>query len=89
MSGIYWVDMETFAVGGTVPLPGPTFSTVKGISVDVDGSIWAVYYVDTKAFKIDPNTFATQFYDGLVAPYTYSDMTGGQINNVECNPPEG
>jgi hypothetical protein len=26
---------------------------------------------------------------GLNAPYTYSDMSGGQLNNVTCNEPEG
>ncbi len=28
-------------------------------------------------------------YDELNSPYTYSDMSGGQISNVTCNPPEG
>ncbi len=91
-NGLVWVDMETLAVGGTITLPTPSLAQngqVKGVSVDIDGFIWAVQQDDTKAYKIDPNTFAYQFYDGLNGPYTYSDMTGGQISNVECNPPEG
>ena len=94
-NGVVWVDMETMAVGGTVTLPTPPQlqfpprGQVKGVSVDIDGFIWAVQQDDTKAYKIDPNTFAYEFYDGLNGPYTYSDMTGGQISNIGCNPPEG
>ena len=65
-------------------------STSGGIAQDLQGRIWAAGQNGlTKAYKIDPNTFAYEFYDGLNGPYTYSDMTGGQISNVECNPPEG
>jgi len=90
-NGLTWVDMETLATGGTVALPAPGFggAQVKGVSVDIDGFIWAVYINDTRAYKIDPNTFTLEWYEGLNGPYTYSDMTGGQISNVECNPPEG
>jgi hypothetical protein len=40
----------------------------------------------TQAFRIHPETFEIATYDGLNQPYTYSDMAGGQINNVTCNP---
>jgi streptogramin lyase len=86
-NGVVWVDMETMAIGDTVALPYS--GQVKGVSVDIDGYIWAVFQGDTRAFKIDPNTYAYEFYDGLNQPYTYSDMTGGQISNVNCNPPQG
>ena len=33
--------------------------------------------------------YSIEMYDGLNGPYTYSDMTGGALNNVTCNPPEG
>jgi hypothetical protein len=87
-NGVVWVDMETLAIGDNIALPGNS-GQVKGVSVDIDGYIWAVRQGDTRAYKIDPDTYALEFYDGLNQPYTYSDMTGGQINNVTCNPPEG
>ncbi len=81
--GVVWVDMETLAVGGTVMVPG---GQVKGVSVDIDGYIWAVPQ-GTVAHKIDPNTFAFTTFSGLGSAYTYSDMTGGALANVTCNPP--
>ncbi len=70
---------------------GPTFATnmggeVKGISVDIDGFVWAVNDI---AWRVDPETgAAVEFYNGLTSPYTYSDMTGYALGNVTC-PPEG
>jgi len=88
MGNLVWVDMETLAVGGTVSLPLVGFSkpTMKGVSVDIDGNIWAVPY-GFDAHKIDPNTFAITTFSGLNLAYTYSDMTGGALANVTCNPP--
>ena len=86
-AGVVWVDLETLAVGDSVPLPGT--NTVKGVSVDIDGYIWAVRQDEPTAYKIDPDTYAIETYDGLSNPYTYSDMTGGALTNVTCNPPEG
>lgn len=63
--------------------------TVKGVSTDVDGFILAVRQDETVAFKIDPDDYSIETYEGLNGPYTYSDMTGGALNNVVCNPPEG
>ncbi len=80
--GVGWVDMETMIVGDIVPLPGNNL--YRGISVDIDGYIWAIQLGGTTAYKIDPDTYETDFYDGLNAPYTYSDMTGGQIAKVLC-----
>ena len=69
-------------------MPGEQY--IKGVSVDVDGFIWIVHANDTKAFRISPTDLTDiQFYDGLNSPYTYSDMTGGQISNVVCHPPVG
>lgn len=83
-NGVVWVDMETMAVGDTVSLP--VNNQVKGVSVDIDGYIWAVAQNDSRAFKIDPDTYDYELYDGLDGPYTYSDMTGGAVFNVTCNP---
>ena len=82
--GVGWVDSETMMVGDTVPLPNPGLA--RGVGVDVDGYIWAVILGGTQAFRIHPDTYEIQSYDGLNGPYTYSDMAGGQINNVTCNP---
>jgi streptogramin lyase len=86
-NGVVFVDMETLAVGQNIDLP--VVGQVKGVSVDIDGYIWAVAQDDTRAYKIDPDTFTYEYYDGLNGPYTYSDMTGGAVYNVACNPPEG
>ena len=80
--GVGWVDSETMVVGDIVPLPGNYL--YRGIGVDVDGYIWAVQLGGTQAYKIDPDTYETWFVDGLNGPYTYSDMTGGQIAKVLC-----
>ncbi len=86
-NGLVWVDLETLAVGDEVPLP--VTDQIKGVSVDIDGYVWAVAQNDTRAFKIDPDDYSFETYDGLDGPYTYSDMTGGAVFNVTCNPPEG
>ena len=80
--GIGWLDSETMVVGGKVILP--TQNLARGIGVDVDGYIWAVPLSGTTAYRIHPDTFEIATYDGLNSPYTYSDMAGGQINNVVC-----
>lgn len=80
--GIGWLDSETMVVGGKVNLP--IQGIARGIGVDVDGYIWAVPLSSTVAYRIHPDTFEVASYDGLNNPYTYSDMAGGQINNVIC-----
>lgn len=69
-------------VGDIIPLPGNNI--YRGIAVDVDGFIWAIQLGGNAAYRIDPDTYETAFYDGLNAPYTYSDMSGGQISQVIC-----
>lgn len=83
--GVGWVDAETMLVGDTVILPAQ--GNARGVGVDVDGYIWAVILGGTTAHRIHPDTYEIATYDGLNQPYTYSDMAGGQINNVTCNPP--
>ena len=80
--GIGWLDSDTMVVGGKVNLPNQNLA--RGIGVDVDGYIWAVPLGSTIAYRIHPETFEIATYDGLNSPYTYSDMAGGQINNVVC-----
>lgn len=81
--GVYSVDRETMQTLEVVNL-GNT-SEIKGLSVDIHDYVWAVVRDDI-AYRYDPQTQDIQFYDGLDGPYTYSDMTGGQINAVTCNP---
>lgn len=85
--GVVWVDMETLAVGDDIALPG--MGQVKGVSVDMDGYIWAIRQDDPSAYKIDPDDYTIETYTGLDGPYTYSDMAGGALANVTCNPPRG
>jgi len=80
--GLGWLDSDTMVVGGKVNIPNNGFS--RGIGVDVDGYIWSVPLGGTVAHRIDPDTFEIATYTGLNSPYTYSDMAGGQINNVVC-----
>ena len=73
------VDVETLQVKTSYPLP----QYVHGISIDYYGFVWGVslgaqaYRVDIK----DPAAFKT--FDGLVGAYTYSDMTGVALSNVQ------
>jgi hypothetical protein len=83
-NGVGWVDMETLQLGDVVTLP--IQGLYRGISVDIDGYIWAVRLGGSEAFKIDPDDYTYEMVGGLNGPYTYSDMTGGQISNVTCNP---
>lgn len=85
--GVGWIDMDTMVVGDTVPLPEG--GLYRGIAVDFDGYIWAVMLGGTTAHKIDPTTYNVETFTGLSNPYTYSDMAGGQLNSVNCNPPAG
>ncbi len=80
--GVGWVDADTMQVGDIVALPGNYL--YRGIAVDIDGYIWAIQLGGNSAYKIHPDTYATEHYDLLNAPYTYSDMAGGQINKVIC-----
>jgi hypothetical protein len=59
----------------------------KGISVDVDGFIWAVPDNADRAYRVDPGDLTYEKIGGLVGAYTYSDMTGGTLKSVACNPP--
>ena len=88
VGGIQAIDVATMALGPTVMFPGEA-SQCKGISVDLDGFIWAVPDSQDRAYKVDPEALTYDMIGGLVGAYTYSDMTGGAINSVACNPPAG
>ncbi len=91
-NGILWlannplvgIDVDTLAVVHSYPLP----QYVHGVSVDFDGSIWAVD-MSSSAYKIDPATGTYDTVTGLVGPYTYSDMTGFALFTVGGGVPSG
>jgi hypothetical protein len=60
-----------------------------GVSIDVEGYVWVVDRGADRAYKVDPDTHAIALtVEGLVSPYTYSDMTGHGLKLV-TNPPAG
>lgn len=83
------VDGGARAIEMTTLMAGPSFvngQSVKGVSIDVDGYLWAV---DNAAHKVNSMTGAlVDSYVGLTGPYTYSDMTGHALSNTYC-PPAG
>jgi streptogramin lyase len=78
------IDRDTMAVIKTVNIAGS--SLLKGISIDFFGKVWAVDQ-GSSAFRIDPESGLFDVYSGLTGPYTYSDMTGWGLANV--NNPQG
>jgi hypothetical protein len=83
------VQYDTVAdtlVDGNIVLPG--CNTPVGISIDADGMVWVVDRGASHAYKVDPTDYSTQIVEGLVNPYTYSDMTGAGLGLV-ANPPAG
>jgi hypothetical protein len=88
VGGIQAIDVDTMALGETVMFAGESIQS-KGMSVDVDGYIWAVPDAQNRAYRVDPDDLSYEQIGGLVGAYTYSDMTGGALNSVACNPPAG
>lgn len=86
IGGIQAIDPETMLLGPTVMFAGEQVQC-KGISVDVDGFIWAVPDNADRAYRVDPDDLTYEQIGGLVGAYTYSDMTGGTLKSVACNPP--
>lgn len=73
-------------VAASIELPG--CGEPVGVSIDRDGFVWVVDRAANRAYKVDPDSYATVIVEGLVAPYTYSDMTGRGLDLV-VNPPQG
>lgn len=71
-------------VDGHIDLPG--CATPVGVSVDAEGMIWVVDRDAERAYRVDPDDYAVTTVEGLVQPYTYSDMTGAGLGLV-VNPP--
>jgi hypothetical protein len=80
-NGVIWIDSDDITSGDAFAVPG---GTVKGLSLDVEGYLWAV---TGAAYKYDPDSYQeVGNYGGLSGPYTYSDMTGWGLQNAACNP---
>jgi len=66
--------------------------STKGMAVDKDGKIWSISYSQTYASVIKPgpglsdNAATPHAVEGLVGPYTYSDMTGLQAILAKNDP---
>jgi hypothetical protein len=68
--------------------PGvPTTGGCKGMAVDFQRNVWCISQSASVAYKINPNTLAVTGTATGRNPYTYSDMTGFQLQNVA--PPLG
>ena len=55
--------------------------------VDVDGFIWAIPDNSDRAYRVDPTDLSYVKIGGLIGAYTYSDLSGGSLKSVACNPP--
>jgi hypothetical protein len=53
-----------------------------GVAVDFEGYVWTVSQGGNATYKVDPNSYAFDTITIGQGPYTYSDMTGMQLNNV-------
>ncbi len=86
--GLAVVDVKTMQViASATALPGCVAPV--GVSIDVEGYVWVVDQGANAAFKVDPDSYQLELsVQGLVSPYTYSDMTGAGLNLV-VNPPVG
>jgi hypothetical protein len=73
----YKIDAQTMEA---TPLPG---MGGHGWAVDFDGFIWSVELGGTTAKVMDPETFEVESVrPPFINPYTYSDMTGFQLQNT-------
>lgn len=81
------VDTATASlVRDDIALPGCVEPV--GVSIDVEGFVWLPDFQANMAYKLDPTDYSSTTTEGLVGPYTYSDMTGAGLNLV-VNPPTG
>jgi len=82
-SGVIRLSADDPSMFAAVPGTGGRGS--KGIAVDFDGRIWSINQGSEDATLIEPGPtlmdqmVTTEVVPQLVAPYTYSDMTGQQL----------
>ncbi len=82
-TGIIRLDSNTPSMFAVVPGTGGRVS--KGMAIDFDGRLWSINQTAEDATVVTPGptltdqTVMTEVVPALVAPYTYSDMTGQQL----------
>jgi len=80
---IHGIDTTTLEVVRTLDVGQVGDDFIWGVAVDFDGYVWGVPRNGSRAYKVDPDTNTiTLQVDGLVQAYTYSDMTGFALLNV-------
>jgi hypothetical protein len=84
--GLRGIDISTLQQTKWILLP-PNASA-RGVSVDFFGYVWFVS-MENSAYRVDTLTETWESYDGLDAPYTYSDMTGHGLHVVSGGLPQG
>ncbi|WP_240480215.1 hypothetical protein [Enhygromyxa salina] len=81
------IDTETLAVTKQINVAQADDDYIWGVAVDFDGFVWAIPRNGSRAYKVSPETDSvTLTVDGLVAAYTYSDMTGFALSGVGAIP---
>jgi hypothetical protein len=74
---IHGIDTNTLEVVRTLDVGQPGDDYIWGVAVDFDGYVWGVPRNGSKAYRVDPDTNTITFLiDDFVQAYTYSDMTG-------------
>ena len=82
--GAHRIDTASLTVKSDIAISGGSF---VGMAVDFNKQIWAVNMGSSTAYRIDPTTLNYEPFKTGSSPYTYSDMTGFQLQNAA--PPLG
>ncbi len=80
-TGVVQVNAEDLSQHRVIPA---TAGSSKGLGVDADGKIWSINQNSSDATVVQPgatinDSMTVATVSGFVAPYTYSDMTGQQL----------
>ncbi len=75
-SGKYLLSVNIGAYGGSGPI---------GVGVDSDGYVWVTCNTTNNTFKISASGNIIGSYAVGAGPYTYSDMTGFNLQNVTAH----
>ena len=85
---LHKIDMNTlektaaFDIESSLFVDGAQKSHLIGTAIDFDGYIWAISQVGDTAYKINPSDGSYEKVKIGDGPYTYSDMTGIQLQNA-------
>ncbi|EDM75264.1 hypothetical protein PPSIR1_41199 [Plesiocystis pacifica SIR-1] len=83
-SQIYGIDTQTMETVKILDVAQPGDDFIWGVAVDFDGYVWGVPRNSSRAYKVDSDTNQiVTTVEGLVSAYTYSDMTGFALVNVD------